>query len=46
LNEPEEEQLEINEEVQDENIEQEEEEVEPVEEVKSEPTRKRKPRKE
>lgn len=46
MNEPEEEQLEINEEVQDENIEQEEEEVEPVEEVKSEPTRKRKPRKE
>lgn len=47
LNEPEEEQTEINEELEDENVEQEVlEEEEPVEEVKSEPTRKRKPRKE
>lgn len=42
LNEPEE----INEEVQDEIVEQEVEEEEPVEEIKSEPARKRKPRKE
>ena len=44
LNEPEEEQLEVNEDVQQEIVEQ--EELEPVEEVKAEPTRKRKPRKE
>jgi len=44
LNEPEMEQLEVNEDVQEENVEQEQEE--PVEEVKAEPTRKRKPRKE